>query len=279
MTRQVSLVPVSDATEDRVILTIADHVAEVRLNRPEKLNALDLPMFERLNRVIAQLHDACDVRAVVLHGAGRAFCAGLDLAAMQQGGLGIDLHARASGGANFVQQAAWGWRTLPVPVVAAVQGVAFGGGLQVLSGADIRIGGENARLSIREINWGLVPDMAGMALWRGCVRDDILRELILTGREFSGEEAHRAGLLTSLAPDPLEQARSLAATIAGRSPDAVRAAKRLANLAASGAAACDLLLAESAAQQALKGAPNQQEAVRALVERRPPVFTDQPEES
>ncbi len=278
MTRQGDFAQASEATDDRVVLTITDHVAEVCLNRPQKLNALDRAMFERLNRIIAQLQEACEVRAVVLHGAGRAFCAGLDLAALQNGGAGFDLMARAAGDANVVQQAAWGWRTLPVPVIAAVQGVAFGGGLQILSGADIRIGGENARLSIREINWGLVPDMAGMALWRGCVRDDILRELMLTGREISGVEAQQAGLLTVIATDPLERARALAATIAQHSPDAVRAAKKLANLATSGAEARDLLLAESVAQQALKGAPNQREAVLAFMERRPPAFTDQHQE-
>ena len=264
--------------EDRVVLTIGDHVAEVCLNRPDKLNALDLPMFMRLGEVIAQLGEARDVRVVVLHGVGRAFCAGLDLAAMTQGGLGIDLTTRTSGGTNVVQQAAWGWRALPVPVIAAVQGVAYGGGLQILSGADVRIGSADARLAIREINWGLVPDMGGMALWRHCVRDDILRELMLTGREFTGEEAQRTGFLTFVAPNPLEQARSLAATIAGRSPDAVRAAKRLANLAASGAAEHDLLMAESSAQHALRGAPNQREAVQALLERRPPLFINEPEQ-
>lgn len=279
MSRQGDPDPASDETGDRVILTVADHVAEVCLNRLEKLNALDVAMFDCLHAIIAQLHGARDVRAVVLHGAGRAFCAGLDLAAMQQGGAGLNLEARPTGEANIVQQAAWGWRTLPVPVIAAVQGVAFGGGLQILSGADIRIGSEDARLAIREIDWGLVPDMAGMALWRGCVRDDVLRELILTGREISGAEAQRAGLLTFLAPDPLERARMIAATIARRSPDAVRAAKQLANLAASGAEPRDVLLAESTAQQALKGTHNQREAVQAFFERRPPQFTDRPEET
>lgn len=266
--------PAAVPVDDRVTLTIADHVAELCLNRPDKLNALDLPMFERLACLIAQLQEARDVRAVVLHGAGRAFCAGLDLAAMETGGLGLDLLRRDHGDANLVQQAAWGWRTLPMPVIAAVQGVAFGGGLQILSGADIRIGCAGARLAIREVNWGLVPDMAGMALWRGSVRDDVLRELILTGRDVSGEEAQRAGFLTLVAPDPLAEARRLAATITERSPDAVRAAKHLTNLASSGLNARDLLLAESSAQKALKGTPNQREAVRAAIERRAARFAD-----
>ena len=274
MTSQIDPLPATRAGKDRIVLTVGDHVAELCLNRPDKLNALDLPMFEKLNGIAARLHEMSDVRVVILHGAGRAFCAGLDLAAMQEGGLGIDLTSRADNGANVVQQAAWGWRTLPVPVIAAVQGVAYGGGLQIIAGADIRIGSPDARLAIREIHWGLVPDMAGMALWRGCVRDDILRELILTGREIYGEEAQRAGFLTSLAVDPLEQARMLAATIAQHSPDAVRAAKQLANLAASGAEVRNVLLAESSAQQALKGTPNQREAVQASVDRRQPRFTD-----
>lgn len=264
----------ADAKQERVLLTVRDHIAEVCLNRPDKLNALDLPMFERIGAILDQLHDRSDVRVVVLHGAGRAFCAGLDLVAMQKGGIGLDLLTRTIGNANIVQQAAWGWRALPVPVIAAVQGVAYGGGLQILSGADIRIGSHDARMAIREIQWGLIPDMAGMALWHSCVRDDILRELMLTGREFSGEEGQRIGFITSVAPDPLEKARALALTIAKQSPDAVRAAKQLANLAASGTAVDALLMAESTAQAALKGSPNQREAVNAFRERRTPLFTD-----
>lgn len=266
--------PASPGEGNRVVLTVSNHIAELCLNRPEKLNALDLPAFEQLNGMITRLHEARDVRVVILHGAGPAFCAGLDLAAMRHGGLHIDLTCRTDEGANLVQQAGWGWRTLPVPVIAAVQGVAYGGGLQIIAGADIRIGSPDARLAIREIHWGLVPDMAGMALWRGCVRDDVLRELIMTGREISGIEAQQAGLLTSLAADPLAQARALAASIAQRSPDAVRAAKRLANLAVSGMDARELLLAESSAQMALKGRANQREAVQAYLDRRSPLFTD-----
>lgn len=266
--------PAIDAKQKRVLLTINDHIAEVCLNRPDKLNALDLPMFEYIGAILDQLRDRSDVRVVVLHGAGRAFCAGLDLVAMQKGGIGLDLLTRTNGSANIVQQAAWGWRALPVPVIAAVQGVAYGGGLQILSGADIRVGSHDARMAIREVHWGLIPDMAGMALWRSCVRDDILRELMLTGREFSGEEGQRIGFITSVASDPLEQARALALTIAKQSPDAVRAAKQLANLAASGTTVDALMMAESTAQVALKGSPNQREAVNAFQERRTPLFTD-----
>lgn len=264
----------SDDKVSSVSLSISGHVAEVCLNRPEKLNALNGEMFAGLAKVIATLSEMPEVRAVVLRGAGTAFCAGLDLAAMQEGGLGIDLRERSFGEANLVQQVAWGWRTLPVPVIAAVDGVAFGGGLQILSGADIRIGSAAARLAIREIWWGLVPDMAGMALWRSLVRDDLLRELILTGREFSGEEALRIGFLTHLATDPLEHARSLAAAIAGRSPDAIRAAKQLCNLAATEADAGELLRAESDAQHWLKGSANQREAVASAMERREARFID-----
>lgn len=267
-------VPASHAEANRVVLTVDNNIAELRLNRPEKLNALDLQTFEQLSAMIARLREARDVRVVILHGAGRAFCAGLDVAAIREGGLRIDQSSRTDEGANLVQQAGWGWRTLPVPVIAAVHGVAYGGGFQIIAGADIRIGSPDVRLAIREIYWGLVPDMAGMALWRGCVRDDVLRELMMTGREVSGIEAQNAGLLTSLTDDPLAQARALAASIAQHSPDAIRAAKRLANLAASGASARDLMLAESAAQQALKRGANQREAVQAYMQRRAPLFTD-----
>jgi len=171
----------------RVSIAIEDHVADVRLTRPEKLNALDPAMFAALTDAIAQLEATSGLRAAVLSGEGRGFCAGLDMASMASGGSGMDLATRTHGLANDFQQVAWGWRTLPVPVIAAVHGVAFGGGLQIASGADIRIVAPDARLSAMEMKWGIVPDMAGYALWRGNVRDDVLRELIYTAREFGAE--------------------------------------------------------------------------------------------
>jgi enoyl-CoA hydratase/carnithine racemase len=183
------------------------------------------------------------------------------------------LTKRTHGISNAAQQVAMIWRQLPVPVIAAVHGVAFGGGLQVAMGADLRFVAPDARLSVMEIKWGLVPDMAGMVTMRGLVRPDILRELVLTGRIVSGEDAVGLGLATRLAADPLAEALKLAQEIAARSPDAVRAAKRLLNLAQK-ADAADMLMAESVEQARLIGSPNQVEAVRANLEKRQPLFRD-----
>ena len=219
---------------------------------------------------------------VVLSGEGRAFCAGLDMgrfAAMKEsGGNGIaggekrDLTARTHGLANFPQQAVWGWRQLPVPVIAAIQGVAFGGGFQLALGADMRLLAPDARMSIMEIKWGLVPDMAGTPILASLVRDDILRELTYTGRIFSAQEALSYGLATRICDDPRAAAFDLAREIAGKSPDAIRAAKRmLNNLSVDPGPA---LLAELVEQQKLLGSPNQTEAVRANMEKRAPRFAD-----
>lgn len=254
-----------------VSLSVEGGIATVRLNRPEKLNAVNAEMFNSINEIILMLAQATDVRVVVLSGEGRAFCAGLDLAAMAKGGIGFDLERREFGISNAVQHAAWGWRSLPVPVIAAVHGVAFGAGLQIMSGADIRIGTAGLKLSIRETKWGLIPDMAGIALWKTLVRDDILRELTYSGREFSGRDAERYGFLTSVSESPWDDALELAREMAARSPDAITAAKRLFNLAAD-AGTAEILLRESEEQLALKGTANQREAVAAGLEQRPPVF-------
>ena len=161
---------------DRVTIAVADGIADVRLNRADKMNAIDPAMFEGIAAAIDRLAGMAEVRVVVLSGEGRAFCAGLDMASMAGGGSGMLTQARTHGIANLVQQVAWGWRTLPQPVIAAVHGVALGGGLQIAAGADVRIVAADARLSVRELHWGIVPDMAGYALWRGCVRDDRLRD-------------------------------------------------------------------------------------------------------
>lgn len=259
---------------DRVSISIEAGVADVRLSRADKMNALDPAMIEALAGAIDQLAGTPGLRAVVLSGEGRAFCAGLDMMSMAGlAGSDFDIMARTHGPANVFQQVCWGWRTLPVPVVAAAHGVAFGGGLQLMSGADIRIARPDTRLSVMEMKWGIVPDMAGFALWPGLVRDDVLRELTYTAREFSGEEAVGLGFVTRTADDPLAEALALAREIADRNPEAIRAAKRLANLAGGGQAA-EALLAESREQGALIGRPNQMEAVAAGMQKRAPRFTD-----
>jgi enoyl-CoA hydratase/carnithine racemase len=260
--------------EQRVTINLEAGIADVRLNRPDKMNALDPAMFAGIEAALAELRKTKGLRAVVLSGEGRAFCAGLDMGSMTSGGAsaGKDLRDRTHGLANLFQHVAWGWRELPVPVIAAVHGIAFGGGFQIMSGADIRIVRPDARLSIMELKWGLVPDMAGVALWRTLVRDDLLRELTYTAREFSGEDALRYGFATRLAEDPHAEALALAREIAGRNPDAVRGAKRMYNAYSHDAEA--LLMAESVEQAAVIRTPNQIEAVRANMERRRPIFAD-----
>ncbi|VTU22624.1 putative enoyl-CoA hydratase echA6 [Variovorax sp. SRS16] len=260
----------------------ADGVVELHLARADKMNALDPAMFEALIDAGSRLRDDAVVRAVVLAGRGKAFCAGLDMQSFQrmgQGGAGevlgsgaaADILARTHGIANAAQQVALVWREVPVPVIAAVHGVAFGGGLQVALGADVRLVAPDTKLSVMEIKWGLVPDMGGMVLMRELARTDVVRELTFTGRIFSGEEAVTLGFATRLAADPLADALRMAHEIAQKSPDAIRAAKRLLN-AATGHSAAELLLAESVEQKALIGSPNQTEAVRANIERRAPRF-------
>lgn len=264
-------------SETRVRVDVdAQGVAEVAMTRADKMNALDPAMFRALVDAIARLKDDARVRAVVLHGEGRAFCAGLDksslqgIAATEGGGVG-DIVPRTHGLANAWQQVAWGWRELPVPVIAAVHGVAFGGGLQVALGADLRYLHPQAQLSVMEIRWGLVPDMAGCVLLTELTRADVARELAFTGRIVPAPEAVQLGLGTRLSDDPLAEARATARQIAASNPEAIRAAKRLFN-GASPVDARRVLLAEAFEQARLIGSANQREAVQAGLENRAPVF-------
>jgi enoyl-CoA hydratase/carnithine racemase len=260
---------------DRVTVTIENHVAHVLLDRADKMNALDDAMFEAIIAAGDHVRNTSGVRAVVLSGAGRSFCAGLDLSSLGNADRwqGSALADRTHGIANRPQHAATLWRDLPMPVIAAVHGVCFGGGLQIASGADIRIAHPATRLAVMEVKWGLVPDMGGYLLWRGNVRDDVLRELTYTHREFSGAEAATLGFATHIDADPLARALALAHDIAGKSPHAVRAAKDLSNRTPLLTDA-DVLMAESIGQIALMYSPGQVEAVRAGMERRAPEFVD-----
>ena len=261
---------------DRVTIDIAHGVADVRLARADKMNALDPAMFEALRAACGRLNKERGLRAVVLSGEGSAFCAGLDVtsfAAMKDGGF-IDLKMRTHGIANAFQYAVLGWRELPVPVIAAVHGVAFGGGFQLALGADMRCVAPDTRMSIMEIKWGIVPDMGGTVLMRYLAREDVVRELTYTGRVFSGEDAQAFGFTTRLCADPRAEAFALAREIAGKNPDAIRAAKRLFNAAVFGADAATCLMAESREQSFLIGSANQTEAVMANLGKRAPQFTD-----
>jgi enoyl-CoA hydratase/carnithine racemase len=257
---------------EKVTITRERGIAEVRLSRPEKLNALDPDMFQAIAAAGDALKNDRDLRAVVLHGEGRAFCAGLDLGRFLSAPKPVDLLARVPGSiANAAQRVAWVWRELPVPVIAAVHGVAFGGGLQIALGADIRYATRDARLSVMEIKWGLIPDMSGTQTLRELVRLDVAKELTFTGRIVEADEALALGLLTRICDDPLAKAREVAAQIAAQSPDAVRSAKRLLH-AAWHAPSEEGLLLEAEHQRALMGSPNQIEAVQANFQKRAPNF-------
>lgn len=264
------------APNDRVAIDyLDDGIAHVHLTRGDKMNALDPDMFDRIVEAGRALHNRKGLRVVVLSGEGRAFCAGLDLSnfARTPDPDEPDLTVRTHGNANRPQQVAMLWRKLPVPVIAAIHGVCFGGGLQIASGADIRVVAPDTRMAIMELKWGLVPDMGGYALWRGLIRDDVLRELIYTNREFSGAEAQALGLATYVEENPLERAMAIAQVIANKNPHAIRAAKRLA--AKMPEADTDtLLMEESLEQHGIIRSKNQIEAVMAEMERRKPQFQE-----
>jgi enoyl-CoA hydratase/carnithine racemase len=257
---------------DRVTISIEDGVADVRLARPDKMNALDNAMFEALVGAGERLKTERGVRAVVLSGEGRAFCAGLDMGnfgQMAEGprgqptttrGADEGLDGRTHGDANRAQYACWVWRDVPVPVIAAVHGVAFGGGFQVALGADMRYVAPDAKLAVMEIKWGLVPDMAGT-------------QLTYTGRIFSGEEAFQYGFATRVCADPRAQALATAREIAAKSPDAIRAAKKLLNAAVISTVREGLVM-ESALQLKLIGSPNQVETVMSNLQKRAPAYVD-----
>ncbi len=269
---------------DRVTIDIQDGVADVRLVRTDKMNALDEAMFEALVAAGVRLKTEPGLRAVVLSGEGRAFCAGLDMgnfgpmaappraqATERSATSGLD--GRTHGIANRAQYVAWVWREVPVPVIAAVHGVAFGGGFQLALGADMRFVAPDTRMAVLEIKWGLVPDMAGTQLMRHLVREDVVRELTYTGRIFSGEEAYAMGFATRVCADPRAEALAVAREIAGKNPHAIRASKRLLNAAVTQDPA-EGLIGESVEQIALIGSPNQVEAVKANMEKRPPAFAE-----
>jgi enoyl-CoA hydratase/carnithine racemase len=271
---------------DRVSISIDNGIADVRLNRPDKLNALDQAMFHGIVEAGEGLKGNREARVVVLSGEGRGFCAGLDFGsfqAMAGGGGGGDEQPsqdRSLGGigdtdgriTHLGQQAAWVWQELEVPVIAAVHGVALGGGLQIALGADLRIVAPDAKLSVLEARWGLIPDMTGTVVLPKLVGLDVAKDLTFTGRIVSGEEAVALGLATRLADDPRAAALELAADLTTKSPDALREGKRLLNLSGTRALA-EQLHDERVTMGSLIGSPNQVEATMAYFEKRSPTFT------
>ncbi len=269
---------------ERITVERDGGVADVRLNRPDKMNALDLAMFDALVEVSDVLAADASLRCVVLSGNGTSFCAGLDFGSFQQMGSGEREPGQSSTGGSLTdpmegrithkaQQAVYGWTSMPVPVIAAVHGHALGGGIQLALGADIRIVAPDATMAVLEIRWGLIPDMTGTQSLINLVDLDVAKELTFTGRMVSGTEAAALGLATRLSDDPLAAALELAGDIAGKSPHAIRAAKRLFNQAAKVSMA-DGFAAERNEIGQLIGSPNQIEQVMAFFEKREPAFAD-----
>lgn len=262
--------------KDRIQLTVDSQVAEVMLDRADKYNAIDVRMFEALGE--AADHVAADesIRAVVLYGAGGNFCAGLDLDVMGDSDLDFAEALQTPlqpSPANLFQRAAYAWRELQVPVIAALEGVTFGGGLQIAMGADIRYSTNDARYSIMESKWGLIPDMAITTTLRHIVPPDRVKELSWSARVMAAKEALDYGLLTAVMDDPLAAAREMAAVCASRSPQAIRGIKRLVNAGWQLSDEAALAL-EARMQGAVIGGANQIEAVQANLEKRLPKFRD-----
>lgn len=268
---------------DRVTITVENHIADVRFNRPDKLNALDNEQIEAILSAGEELASMHHIRAIVLSGEGKGFCAGLDMgnfAASANAGpkeksspLAQTLVNRTHGNANKYQAIVLQWRKLAPPVIAAVHGPCIGGGLQFASAADIRVIAPDAKLSIMEMRWGLIPDMGSFSTWRSFVRDDILRELTYTNRIFSGEEAKELGFATYVDSDPFAKAMAIATEIASRNPHAIQASKRLINQLPD-MTEDEILMMESVEQDKIGRTPNQIEAVMAFMGKRAPNFVD-----
>ncbi len=262
-------------SEDRVQMSVESGVADVRMMRADKHNALDWPMFQALDAVTDELANRADVRCVVLSGEGPSFCSGLDFPSFMAGDIGVDeMIADVPGEvANIAQRVAYDWQRLPMPVVAALHGNCLGGGAQIALGADIRISARDLKLCIMEIRYGLIPDMGISQLLPTLVPLDVAKEIVLTGRTIGADEAAGLGLVTKLADDPVAEAKTLASEIASKSPHAIRSGKRLLNEAYTGRSE-DALKLEAELQRALIGSPNQIAAVTAAMTKEPADFED-----
>jgi enoyl-CoA hydratase/carnithine racemase len=268
---------------DRVLVSVADGIADVHFNRADKRNALDGDQFAAIAEAGERLKTTPGVRVAVLSGAGGSFCAGLDFSIFgQMAGGGVDSGAASDGNpgrltdsglTHLGQQVCWVWQELEVPVIAAMHGHALGGGLQIALGADIRIAHPDTQLSVRELHWGITPDMTGTFVLSRLVRTDVARELTYTARVLDAREGYQLGLVTRLSDTPYEAAMALAAEIAARNPAGVRGAKALFNrMYVEGV--CDQFAEERRVISSLIGTPNQVEAITANLEQRPPVFAD-----
>lgn len=260
----------------RVTTEIRDHIAYVTLTRGDKMNAVDPDMAEAIVAAGEDLKGNEDIRAVLLSGEGRAFCAGLDVASFGKHASGGDqtdrIVTRTHGPSNLMQQVAMVWREVPVPVIAAVQGVAFGAGFQLALGADVRIAAPGTKFAVMEAKWGLVPDMGGMVLMPTLMRSDVIRLMTYTAEPVTAEQGVDWGFVTEIATDPYTRAERIVQGIAEKSPSATRLAKSLIAIAESGVSEADVLMAESVEQAKLIGGADQKEIVLANMQGRKPNF-------
>jgi enoyl-CoA hydratase/carnithine racemase len=262
-----------------VVTKIKNGVAEVCLNRPEKHNSLTLGMFHAIAHAGMKLQEDGGIRVAILHGAGPSFCSGLDFTLMSkilEGGEDGEAVVKAlisdtSQTENLVQRVAMVWQRADFPVIAAVDGAAFGGGFQIMMGCDLRIASPNAQFSIMEAHYGLIPDMGITQTLPGVLRKDQALELVLTARQFGSAEAARLGVITRIEKDSLDSSRTLANDIASRSPDAIKGCKRLFNDSWRSPRKEGLVL-EATIQKMLLGSVNQREAVASAMEKRPAIF-------
>lgn len=261
---------------ERVTVDIDNHIAQVRLNRPDKHNGFDADMFTGVVEAGESLLERKDVRAVVLAGNGPSFSAGLDVQSFVASGMKQEDIFTVDGKdpENRAQRVAMIWKRLPMPVIASLHGVAYGAGCQLALAADIRIAAPDARMSVMEMKWGLIPDMTSSQTLRQLVGIDIAKELTFTARVVGAEEAVRLGLITRLADDPLTAATELAEEIANRSPDAIRAAKQLFEESWHAEDDASGLELEAELQKTLMGTGNQMESIAANFEKRDPNFKD-----
>lgn len=261
---------------DRLEIEITEGIAEVRLNRPEKKNALDPKFFSELTAAGESLQGRDDLRAVVIYGKGGSFCAGIDTSSL--GGMAQEMEqtrhdmVNPPPGArgNRFQRPTLAWAELEVPVIAAIEGVAFGGGIQLALAADFRFAAPDARLSIMEARWGIIPDMGITQYLPQLMPADRAKDLMMTGRIVAAQEALQLGLVTRVCEDPIAAARAYARDLTLRNPEAIRANKKLVD--AVWGAGDDGLQLEAELQAAIIGGPNQMEAVMAEIQKRKPNF-------
>lgn len=215
----------------RVEVAIKHSVAYVTLARPDKHNALDMPMFEAIVAAAKSLRRNRGIRAVIVSGEGPDFCTGLDVKSMMKSAkspmkLLFKLNPWRS---NTAQKVSTQWQKVGAPVITVIHGRCWGGGLHIALGADIRIATPDATLSIMEGRWGMIPDMGGLLALRQHCRMDVAKELTMTARVIDAAEAQAAGLISHISEDPMAQAEALAAELVTQSPDSLAAVKKLYN--------------------------------------------------